>query len=58
MKNKMLRMFLILSLLCFGNVFAQKKHFLRCFPQDKIMVVAHRGDWQEAQQNYFESFLL
>lgn len=35
----------------FVSVQAQKKYSLKNFPQDKIMVVAHRGDWRDAPEN-------
>ncbi len=33
------------------SVSAQKKYSLKNFPKDKIMVVAHRGDWRDAPEN-------
>lgn len=49
LNNKFLQLFFIAisSLL-----FAQKKEVsLSKFPDDKVMVVAHRGDWREAPEN-------
>lgn len=49
LKNKLLQVFL----LSFSSLFIaqQKKILLSDFPDDKVMVVAHRGDWREAPEN-------
>lgn len=35
----------------FGQIYAQCKFSLRNFPDDRVMVVAHRGNWREAPEN-------
>lgn len=42
-----------LSLLIFSSLYfaQQKKILLSAFPDNKVMVVAHRGDWREAPEN-------
>lgn len=42
-----------LSLLIFSSLYfaQQKKISLSAFPDNKVMVVAHRGDWREAPEN-------
>jgi len=42
-----------LSLLIFSSLYfaQQKKTSLSAFPDNKVMVVAHRGDWREAPEN-------
>ena len=35
----------------FGQIYAQNKFSLRSFPDDKVRVVAHRGNWREAPEN-------
>ncbi|MFS4428332.1 glycerophosphodiester phosphodiesterase family protein [Chryseobacterium sp. S90] len=49
LNNKLLQVFL----LSFSSLFIaqQKKILLSDFPDDKVMVVAHRGDWREAPEN-------
>lgn len=49
LNNKLLQVFL----LSFSSLFIaqQKKISLSDFPDDKVMVVAHRGDWREAPEN-------
>lgn len=44
---------LIVILLVFTTlqIWAQCEHSLRNFPDDKVMVVAHRGNWREAPEN-------
>lgn len=42
---------LILCFVLCVSVFGQKKLSLKNFPQDKVMVVAHRGDWRDAPEN-------
>lgn len=41
--------FLLFGFLTLSSV--AQKHSLRAFPQNKVMVVAHRGDWREAPEN-------
>ncbi|MEJ5048712.1 glycerophosphodiester phosphodiesterase family protein [Chryseobacterium culicis] len=49
LNNKLLKLFLlIISSLHFAQ---QKKISLSAFPDNKVMVVAHRGDWREAPEN-------
>ncbi len=49
LNNRLLPLsFLIFSSLCFAQ---QKKISLSTFPDRKVMVVAHRGDWREAPEN-------
>lgn len=49
LNNKLLPLsLLIFSSLCFAQ---QKKISLSNFPDHKVMVVAHRGDWREAPEN-------
>ncbi|MDR4954251.1 glycerophosphodiester phosphodiesterase family protein [Chryseobacterium sp. ES2] len=49
LNNKLLQLFLlIISSLHFAQ---QKKISLSAFPDNKVMVVAHRGDWREAPEN-------
>ncbi len=49
LNNKLLQLFLlIISSLYFAQ---QKKISLSTFPDNKVMVVAHRGDWREAPEN-------
>ncbi|PIF47416.1 glycerophosphoryl diester phosphodiesterase [Chryseobacterium sp. 52] len=43
--------FIYVLLLISGLVLGQNKISLSKFPQDKIMVVAHRADWREAPEN-------
>ncbi|EJL75353.1 glycerophosphodiester phosphodiesterase family protein [Chryseobacterium populi] len=43
--------FIYILLFISGIVLGQNKIFLSKFPQDKIMVVAHRADWREAPEN-------
>lgn len=43
--------FLILFLALMTYVQAQCQFSLHNFPQDKVMVVAHRGDWRNAPEN-------
>jgi len=46
------RLFALLFTAAFLNFSAQKKEIsLSKFPDDKVMVVAHRGDWREAPEN-------
>ncbi|WP_294332331.1 glycerophosphodiester phosphodiesterase family protein [uncultured Chryseobacterium sp.] len=47
MKTKFLSLLIFIS----GIVTAQKTVSLSRFPDDKIMVVAHRADWREAPEN-------
>ncbi|WP_426482884.1 glycerophosphodiester phosphodiesterase family protein [Chryseobacterium sp. R2ACT005] len=49
LNNKLLQVFLF----SFSSLFIaqQKKISLSYFPDDKVMVVAHRGDWREAPEN-------
>ncbi|MGE8534909.1 MAG: glycerophosphodiester phosphodiesterase family protein [Chryseobacterium sp.] len=49
LNNKLLQVFLF----SFSSLFIaqQKKISLSDFPDDKVMVVAHRGDWREAPEN-------
>ncbi|MBB6330092.1 glycerophosphoryl diester phosphodiesterase [Chryseobacterium sediminis] len=49
LNNKLLQVFLFI----FSSLFIaqQKKISLSDFPDDKVMVVAHRGDWREAPEN-------
>jgi glycerophosphoryl diester phosphodiesterase len=44
------KIFLLLLLIA-NTVFAQKNVSLSKFPNDKVMVVAHRADWREAPEN-------
>ncbi|MFS4469955.1 glycerophosphodiester phosphodiesterase family protein [Chryseobacterium sp. T20] len=49
LNNKLLQLsLLIISSLHFAQ---QKKISLSAFPDNKVMVVAHRGDWREAPEN-------
>ncbi|WP_336702314.1 glycerophosphodiester phosphodiesterase family protein [Chryseobacterium indologenes] len=49
LNNKLLQLsLLIISSLYFAQ---QKKISLSAFPDNKVMVVAHRGDWREAPEN-------
>jgi len=41
----------VVLLLSFDLLQAQCKFSLTDFPQDKVMVVAHRGDWRQAPEN-------
>lgn len=49
LNNKLLQVLLLV----FSSLFIaqQKKILLSDFPDDKVMVVAHRGDWREAPEN-------
>lgn len=49
LNNKLLPLFLLI----FSSLFTaqQKKISLSAFPDNKVMVVAHRGDWREAPEN-------
>ncbi|UKB77596.1 glycerophosphodiester phosphodiesterase family protein [Chryseobacterium sp. MEBOG07] len=49
LNNKLLQLFLLI----FSSLFIaqQKKVSLSDFPDSKVMVVAHRGDWREAPEN-------
>ncbi|KAB1232338.1 glycerophosphodiester phosphodiesterase family protein [Chryseobacterium viscerum] len=49
LNNKLLQLFLLI----FSSLFIaqQKKVSLSGFPDRKVMVVAHRGDWREAPEN-------
>lgn len=49
LNNKLLPLFLLI----FSSLFTaqQKKISLSNFPDNKVMVVAHRGDWREAPEN-------
>lgn len=49
LNNKLLPLFLLI----FSSLFIaqQKKISLSDFPDNKVMVVAHRGDWREAPEN-------
>ncbi|WP_345208665.1 glycerophosphodiester phosphodiesterase family protein [Chryseobacterium ginsengisoli] len=49
LNNKLLQLFLLI----FSSLFVaqQKKISLSDFPDNKVMVVAHRGDWREAPEN-------
>jgi glycerophosphoryl diester phosphodiesterase len=49
LNNKLLPLFLLI----FSSLFTaqQKKISLPAFPDNKVMVVAHRGDWREAPEN-------
>jgi glycerophosphoryl diester phosphodiesterase len=49
LNNKLLPLFLLI----FSSLFTaqQKKISLSVFPDNKVMVVAHRGDWREAPEN-------
>ena len=53
MKNRF-TLSLLSMLLCIvfsANAQNKKNLSLKNFPQDKVMVVAHRGDWREAPEN-------
>ncbi|AZA83644.1 glycerophosphodiester phosphodiesterase [Chryseobacterium lactis] len=50
MKKTLLKINLSLLLLC-SSVAAYSQISLNTFPDDKIMVVAHRADWREAPEN-------
>lgn len=47
MKTKLLCLLIFVS----GIVFGQKKISLSHFPENKVMVIAHRADWREAPEN-------
>ncbi|MCW1962243.1 glycerophosphodiester phosphodiesterase family protein [Chryseobacterium viscerum] len=49
LNNKLLQVFLLI----FSSLFIaqQKKISLSDFPDNRVMVVAHRGDWREAPEN-------
>lgn len=47
MKYILVQLFLLISVLVCG----QDKFSLYNFPEDKVMVVAHRGNWREAPEN-------
>lgn len=49
LNNKLLQLFLLILSSLF--IAQQKKVSLSDFPDSKVMVVAHRGDWREAPEN-------
>ncbi|AQX86206.1 glycerophosphodiester phosphodiesterase family protein [Elizabethkingia bruuniana] len=51
MKTKMSKYTFILAFLLCQLFFSQTNYFSKNFPKDKVLVVAHRGDWRNYPEN-------